>query len=174
MAKILRAGITADRIMTYPDADATILVANSAIAVTSATIPIGNRYGFVGYNGGFSSNGSQTQVLASDGGAYFYVGLGIVIVNSGQLAMANAGVPKWSWNPVVSDGQLTFSNGSGLTGAGFDVTTDSVLKIRTRAQTGYATVDALGYSVSGVAGASKAAGPVTSITIVNGIVTACS
>lgn len=48
-----------------------------------------------------------------------------------------------------------------------------VLKV-TNASSGYGTVDALAYQVSGVAGASKAAGPVTSITVVNGIVTACS
>jgi hypothetical protein len=61
---------------------------------------------------------------------------------------------------------------SGTAGIGFDVTTDSTLKVRTRAQTGYATVDALGYSVSGTPGASRGAGAVVSLTVVNGIVTA--
>lgn len=73
-----------------------------------------------------------------------------------------------------ADGQINFANLALTSGVGFDFSTDTVLKIRTRAQTGYATVDALGYSVSGVAGASKGAGAVTSITVVNGIVTACT
>ncbi len=54
------------------------------------------------------------------------------------------------------------------------MTTDAVLKVRTMAHGAYATVDALGYSVGGVAGASKGAGAVTSITVVNGLVTAIS
>jgi hypothetical protein len=71
-------------------------------------------------------------------------------------------------------GKLNLVNASWTVGVGLDVATDSVLKIRTRAQSGYATVDALGYRVSGVPGASKAAGPVTSITVVNGLITAIS
>jgi len=74
----------------------------------------------------------------------------------------------------VADAQVNVTNNAQGAGVGFDVATDATLKIRTRAQSGYATVDALGYSVSGVAGASKAAGPVTSITVVNGLVTAIS
>jgi hypothetical protein len=73
-----------------------------------------------------------------------------------------------------ADGKFNITNNAITQGFGFDTVTDAVCKVRTRAQTGYATVDALGYSVSGVAGASKAAGPVTSITVVNGIVTAIS
>jgi hypothetical protein len=73
-----------------------------------------------------------------------------------------------------ANGQFVVENNTAAAGVGLDVSTDSLVKIRTRAHTGYATVDALGYSVSGVAGASKVAGPVTSITVVNGIVTAIS
>jgi hypothetical protein len=75
---------------------------------------------------------------------------------------------------MLAASQWNFANVAGTVGFGLDGATNNVMKVRTRAQTGYATVDALGYSVSGVAGASKAAGPVTSITVVNGIVTAIS
>jgi hypothetical protein len=57
------------------------------------------------------------------------------------------------------DTKLTRGGGAGLlnitattNGIGLDVATDGVLKVRTRAQSAYATVDALGYSVGGVAG----------------------
>lgn len=73
-----------------------------------------------------------------------------------------------------ADGKFNWLTAAGTVGAGIDITTDALLKIRTRAQTGYATVDALAYQVSGVAGASFGPGAVTSITVVNGIVTAIS
>jgi len=73
-----------------------------------------------------------------------------------------------------ADGKWLLRNNAGSGGFGLDATVADVFRVRTRAHTGYATVDALGYSVSGVAGASKTAGPVTSITVVNGIVTACT
>jgi hypothetical protein len=50
-----------------------------------------------------------------------------------------------------ADGQVNVKNNGNTSGVGLDVATDAVLKVRTRAQTGYATVDALGYRVSGVA-----------------------
>ncbi len=40
-----------------------------------------------------------------------------------------------------------------VTGFGLDVVTDAVMKVRTRAHTGYATVDALAYRINGGAGA---------------------
>ncbi len=74
-----------------------------------------------------------------------------------------------------ADGQLGFSNTAITSGVGVDVNTNGVLKVRTTAQTGYATVDALGYSVSGVAGVTTF-GPaaVASITVKGGIITAIS
>lgn len=74
-----------------------------------------------------------------------------------------------------ADGQLNILPSALTTGVGFDVNTNSVLKVRTIAQTGYATVDALGYKVSGVAGlASFGPAVVNSLTVVNGLVTAAS
>jgi hypothetical protein len=90
-------------------------------------------------------------------------------VASGYLSFTGLGYLQSS-----ADAKWTWLNNAASAGVGFDFATDAVLKIRTRAQSAYATVDALGYSVGGVAGASKGAGPVTSITVVNGIVTACT
>ncbi len=63
---------------------------------------------------------------------------------------------------------------NGANGVGFDVSTDALIKIRTRAQSAYATLDALGFKVSGTAGANFGPSAVASLTIVNGIVTAAS
>ena len=74
----------------------------------------------------------------------------------------------------VSDGKIIIQNDGLTAGVGIDVTTDAVLKLRTRAHTGYATLDCLGLKASGAAGASFGPGLPTSITVVNGIVTAIS
>lgn len=69
--------------------------------------------------------------------------------------------------------KLNYLNANEDAGVGFDFGTDAVLKLRTRAQSAYATLDVLGLQASGVAGASFS-GAVTNITVVNGIVTAVS
>ncbi len=94
-------------------------------------------------------------------------------VNATTLFLGNTTGTGLNLN--VADGQANLLKNGGATGVGLDFVTDAVLKVRTRAQTGYATVDALGYSVSGTAGvASFGPAGVVSITIVNGIVTAIS
>ena len=72
-----------------------------------------------------------------------------------------------------ANGQINLTNQLATAGVGLDMATDATLKIRTTAQTGYATVDALAYQVSGVAGVSFS-GAITNLTVVNGIVTAAS
>jgi hypothetical protein len=52
---------------------------------------------------------------------------------------------------LLGTGLFTLNRGTGPTGVGLNVQTDGVLKVRTRAHTGYAAVDALGYQISGVA-----------------------
>ena len=74
----------------------------------------------------------------------------------------------------LADGQANITNNASSAGTGLDVTTDAVLKVRTRAQSAYATVDALGYKVSGAAGANFGPSAVASLTVVNGLVTAAS
>lgn len=73
-----------------------------------------------------------------------------------------------------ADGQVNVTNNAQAAGVGLDVGTDAILKVRTRAQSGYATVDVLGLKASGAAGASFGPGLASSLTIVNGIVTAAS
>ncbi len=73
-----------------------------------------------------------------------------------------------------ADSQFNVLNNAGSVGSGLDVATDAVLKVRTRAQTGYATVDCLGLKASGVAGASGTGTTVSQLTVVNGIVTSCT
>lgn len=73
-----------------------------------------------------------------------------------------------------ADSQFNMLNNAGAVGVGVDVATDTILKVRTRAQTGYATLDCLGLRASGVAGANFGPGAAVSLTIVNGIVTAAS
>lgn len=108
---------------------------------------------------------------------------GLTITPAGSLTLLGnieiAATRSYYWNTRTimtspANGQVNLTNFAASAGAGLDVATDGVLKVRTRAQNAYAQVDALGYSVSGVAGASKAAGAVASITVVNGIVTAIS
>ena len=72
-------------------------------------------------------------------------------------------------------GQMNLTNIAVSAGVGLDFSTDALMLVRTRAQTGYATVDALGYKVSGVAGVTTF-GPsaVASITVAGGIITAIS
>ena len=72
------------------------------------------------------------------------------------------------------DGLLNIVNAANTIGFGLDAATDAIMKVRTRAHSGYATVDALGYKVSGAAGASFGPGLPTSITVVNGLITAIS
>ena len=97
---------------------------------------------------------------------------------TGEVVTGNDGFFYWNTRAVFTspaDSQINFTNNLTTIGAGIDVGTDAIMKIRTRAQTGYATIDALGYKVSGVAGVA-AFGPsaVASITVVNGLITAIS
>lgn len=73
-----------------------------------------------------------------------------------------------------ADGQINWTNNAASAGVGFDFATDAILKIRTRAQSAYATIDALAYRASGVAGVDFGPGLPTSLTIVKGIVTAAT
>jgi hypothetical protein len=60
----------------------------------------------------------------------------------------------WNGRALVgspANGQLNVTNQAASAGVGLDVATDAVLKVRTRAQSAYATVDALAYQVGGAA-----------------------
>lgn len=92
--------------------------------------------------------------------------------------VANAAFFYWATRSALgspASGQLNLTNNLLTVGVGVDFSVDAVLKIRTRAQSAYAQVDALGYSAGGVAGVTTF-GPaaVASITVKGGIITAIS
>lgn len=113
---------------------------------------------------------SGTGATAGVRGINFFADTNFNIISTGAFRSSSYGAKI----TIPADGQFDLLNDASTAGIGFDVTTDAVLKVRTRAQTGYATMDCLGLKASGAAGASYGPGIVTSITVVNGIVTACS
>jgi hypothetical protein len=108
--------------------------------------------------------------LAGSVGPTIASNIALLFVSSGGAA----GTPTFSMRSPGA-GQLNyFTTTAETTGVGIDVATDATLKIRTRAQTGYATTDTLGLKSSASAGASFGPSAVASLTTVNGIVTAAS
>lgn len=102
-------------------------------------------------------NGSTINALGSSG----------LIVPSGASLGANANY----FITGTGAGLFTVQNNAANAGFGVDTTTDAVFKLRTRAQTGYATLDCLGLKSSGAAGASGTGTVLTQLTVVNGIIT---
>lgn len=72
----------------------------------------------------------------------------VTAATTDQIRWGSSGRAKMT---SPADGQININNSGITAGVGFDFATDAVLKIRTRAQTGYATVDALAYQLSGAA-----------------------
>jgi hypothetical protein len=121
---------------------------------------------------GFSLDGAALTyplILTSAGGLTVLQGLQI-----GATASVNfAGIGFLTGGTLP--GQFLLRTNTGAVGVGLDVSSDVILKLRARALGAtYATLDCLGLKASGVAGASFGPGPIASITIVNGIVTAAS
>lgn len=132
------------------------------------------------------SSGSSNRIDIASGDSLYLVsgglGVGVTPPSAGSIhASANVEVGAanaYSWlgrSQVRSpaNGQANFTNAAESAGVGFDFAADAELKLRTRAQSAYATLDVLGLKASGAAGASFN-GAVTNITVVNGIVTAVS
>ncbi len=125
------------------------------------------------------SGGTSTFTVATGGATRLTIdSTGLVSFNGSifvgsHLAMGAVGStiywPSGTTIGFSANGQLNVTNYALSAGIGLDVTTDALLKVRTRAQTGYATVDALAYQVSGTPGVS---GTFANVTVVNGIVTA--
>lgn len=145
------------------------LTLSSAGVLTSAAA---GGYRFAGLGGIQPTSGPATSVLAPDGGAYFRVLSGTIDHNSAATTFSNAGTALFRIPLPTVTGLVQFNNGAGTTGVGIDVATDAVLKVRVRAHNAYATVDALAYQASGTPGVSGGAGFPSSITAVNGIITA--
>lgn len=105
-------------------------------------------------------------------------GVGFVLggnIGLGFVAAGGAGSAPTTFIRSVGNGLLNLSSTTAETvGVGLNLLTDAVLLLRTRAQTGYATLDCLGLKASGTAGANFGPSAVASLTVVNGIVTAAS
>ncbi len=102
------------------------------------------------------NGGAARNELTLTGGAG---GIGLTIIsnittNSGLIAAAGGFLSFNTRGAIYSpaDAQFNFFKADQVTGVGLDWGTANVFKFRTSAQTGYATVDALAYWVSGVAG----------------------
>ena len=83
-------------------------------------------------------------------------GISVIATASMQIGSGNSyrfGGGAGSHLTGPANAQMNLTNNSETVGVGFDAATDALLKVRTRAQTGYATVDALGYRLNGGAGA---------------------
>jgi hypothetical protein len=137
------------------------------------------RLQFGGTTSAFPSlkrNGAGLEArLADDSGYANLTGATMVVMSSVSLVATS--ILNWNTRSVLStpaDGQFVFRNNGDSAGIGLDFATDSILKVRNRAHSGYATLDAFAYRASGVAGVSFGPAQPNSITTVNGIVTAIS
>ena len=96
-----------------------------------------------------------------NGGAYSTI---LTLTSSGLLGAGSVGTGAPFWNAdsglfgfsarfhlsSPADGQVVLRDAALTAGVGLDVATDAVLKVRTRAQSAYATVDALAFQRAGV------------------------
>ena len=92
-------------------------------------------------NAGISTNGGGSPTLL--------VG-GFAATGNSTLSSTLTWNSRFSITAGGSTGLLLLRNNAETAGVGFDVTTDAVLKVRTRAHSAYADVDALGYQLGGV------------------------
>jgi len=133
---------------------------------------------FISAQGGWNFDGTTVNVSnpLSVTGLITTSG-GLTTTSSGDITVSSSRFISWSARGSLNspaDSQVNFTNFAGTSGVGWDVSTDAVAKLRTRAQSAYATLDCLGLKASGTAGASFGPAGIVSITIVNGIVTAAS
>jgi len=112
----------------------------------SQAVPNGNLYFRTSLNGAALVNPMYIDTLGNFVAA--------TSINAGTNVNVAAGsYLTWtSRNRIYApaDGQINLTDFATTHGFGFDVATDGVAKIRTRAQTGYATVDALQLNLNGV------------------------
>lgn len=184
--KLTGTGPTALRTITWPDYDGYPVISTTAIApytigdllYASSTTALSKladvATGQLLVSGGVGVAPAWSANPTISG---FLVVTGDVQANH-DITIANARFLYWGTRTLFAspaDGQLNVSNNAASAGVGLDVATDAVMKVRTRAQSAYAQVDALGYSTGGVAGVTTF-GPagVASITVKGGIITAIS
>jgi hypothetical protein len=146
------------------------------IETAGATTTIWNTAGtMLGVNAPSAFAGDLLSVWLNGVARFSVSSAGVVTISSNVVAGAGSSY-QWSGRSLVSspaDGEMNVTNNAATAGVGFDFATDAVLKIRTTAQTGYATIDALGYKAGGVAGISAVCSVApTGVTYTGGIVTA--
>lgn len=111
------------------------------------------------------------MITSSTGVPSLFMGSG------GSVQAGGTGLLGWNSRASMTspaDSQWNLTKNDASAGVGLDVSTDAVMKVRVRAQNAYATIDCLGIKSSGGAPPSFGPGLPTSITVVNGIVTAIS
>ncbi len=130
-------------------------VSSAGAITTSGTARFGGSVGGTSFDARGTPGAGNGYFVALNGSGFFWD------TRSGLTSPAN--------------GQLNVTNQAVDTGVGLDFSTDALLKLRTRAQSGYATLDLLGLKSSGTPGAScNVTGATATLTVVNGIVTSCS
>lgn len=194
-------GPSALRSYLFPDANCTILTTNAAVTPAQGGTGIAS---YTGGDLLYASGAATLAKLAAVATGYVLASAGVSVApgwannltlfsltltssltvsdvfNTGTTGYraANAAFFYWSTRAAMTspaDAQINLTNNAASVGIGLDFTVDAVLKVRTRAQSAYAQVDALGYSTGGVAGVTTF-GPaaVASITVKGGIITAIS
>jgi len=119
-------------------------------SLTSVTIAVNQKYGFATGSGGLGYDGTFVNFFASDAGAYFRLSPGNVVFNSSGVEFQNGGTAKFKFAAMsTTDAQIVFTNGAASSGFGWDITTDGLVKFRTRAQTGDASISTLHHLASG-------------------------
>ena len=96
------------------------------------------------------NGGASTQPFTFLSGGNFNAPVGTITAQN--LAAQAGGLIFWTSRFVFNSpatGQMVWNNGAQNAGIGFDVTTDSTVKIRTRAQTGDGSLTALNITTSG-------------------------
>ncbi len=132
----------------------------------ASSVFVNPQFGVINYDGSTYTIGPMTISAAASLGGIANIALSS---SNGSVAFGSRSIIS-----SPADGQFNITNAAASAGIGLDVATDATVKVRTRAQSAYGTVDMLGAAASGAAGGSKGAGAVTSLTAVNGLITAVS
>jgi hypothetical protein len=115
--------------------------------IDAVGVPAGVAVGQVFISSGVGLPGVWSTSLTLSGG----LNVSGNIFGSGDVSMAAASFLFWTGRASlnsIANGKLNVTNNAATVGAGLDVTTDSVLQVRTRAQTGDAAVKAAFYNSS--------------------------
>ena len=114
-------------------------------AAPASTLQFSRQINGGGYSAAFLTLSSNADVQAGGTSGGLTAGAYLSITSTGgDLFLGGRVRQKWP-----ATGQLNFTNNANDTGVGLDFAVDAVLKLRTRAQSAYATMDALAYQTGG-------------------------